>query len=105
MCVCVCPGEFHCGFEDEGMCLFSQDKTDEFDWTRHSAATRDTKYTPNTGPSSDHTGSKQGTEPHTHTRQTVQQFCSFLIAMNRYLRMNPQSVGECRIFSLSDLGQ
>ncbi|XP_051254884.1 MAM domain-containing glycosylphosphatidylinositol anchor protein 2 [Dicentrarchus labrax] len=52
--------EFRCGFEDEAMCLFSQDKTDEFDWTRHSAATRDTKYTPNTGPSSDHTGSKQG---------------------------------------------
>ncbi|KAL7379804.1 hypothetical protein ABVT39_006146 [Epinephelus coioides] len=52
--------EFQCGFEDEALCLFSQDKTDEFDWTRHSAATRDTKYTPNTGPSSDHTGSKQG---------------------------------------------
>ncbi|XP_045898651.1 MAM domain-containing glycosylphosphatidylinositol anchor protein 2, partial [Micropterus dolomieu] len=52
--------EFQCGFEDEALCLFSQDKTDEFDWTRHSASTRDTKYTPNTGPSSDHTGSKQG---------------------------------------------
>uniref|UniRef100_A0A3Q3G013 MAM domain-containing protein n=1 Tax=Labrus bergylta TaxID=56723 RepID=A0A3Q3G013_9LABR len=52
--------EFQCGFEDEALCLFSQDKTDVFDWTRHSAATRDTKYTPNTGPSSDHNGSKQG---------------------------------------------
>ncbi|KAM3870911.1 MAM domain-containing glycosylphosphatidylinositol anchor protein 2 [Diretmus argenteus] len=52
--------EFQCGFEDEAVCLFSQDKTDEFDWTRHSAATRDTKYTPNTGPSADHAGSKQG---------------------------------------------
>ncbi|XP_067335871.1 MAM domain-containing glycosylphosphatidylinositol anchor protein 2-like isoform X2 [Channa argus] len=52
--------EFQCGFEDEALCLFSQDKTDVFDWTRHSAATRDTKYTPNTGPSSDHAGSKQG---------------------------------------------
>uniref|UniRef100_A0A3B4ZX85 MAM domain-containing glycosylphosphatidylinositol anchor protein 2-like n=1 Tax=Stegastes partitus TaxID=144197 RepID=A0A3B4ZX85_9TELE len=52
--------EFQCGFEDEALCLFSQDKSDEFDWTRHSASTRDTKYTPNTGPSSDHTGSKQG---------------------------------------------
>uniref|UniRef100_A0AAZ1Y4U9 MAM domain containing glycosylphosphatidylinositol anchor 2a n=1 Tax=Oreochromis aureus TaxID=47969 RepID=A0AAZ1Y4U9_OREAU len=52
--------EFQCGFEDEALCLFSQDKNDVFDWTRHSAATRDTKYTPNTGPSSDHTGSKQG---------------------------------------------
>uniref|UniRef100_A0A8D3DT58 MAM domain containing glycosylphosphatidylinositol anchor 2a n=1 Tax=Scophthalmus maximus TaxID=52904 RepID=A0A8D3DT58_SCOMX len=37
---------FQCGFEDEALCLFSQDKSDEFDWTRHSAATRDTKYTP-----------------------------------------------------------
>ncbi|KAG7277780.1 hypothetical protein CRUP_023068, partial [Coryphaenoides rupestris] len=36
------------------------DKTEHFDWTRHSAATRDTKYTPNTGPSKDHQGSKQG---------------------------------------------
>ncbi|XP_075872850.1 MAM domain-containing glycosylphosphatidylinositol anchor protein 2-like [Nelusetta ayraudi] len=52
--------QFQCGFEDEAMCLFSQDKTDQFDWTRHSAATRDTKYTPNTGPSTDHHGSKQG---------------------------------------------
>ncbi|XP_055361569.1 MAM domain-containing glycosylphosphatidylinositol anchor protein 2 isoform X2 [Betta splendens] len=52
--------EFQCGFEDEALCLFSQDKSDVFDWTRHSATTRDTKYTPNTGPSSDHTGSKQG---------------------------------------------
>uniref|UniRef100_A0A8D3DBZ6 MAM domain-containing glycosylphosphatidylinositol anchor protein 2-like n=1 Tax=Scophthalmus maximus TaxID=52904 RepID=A0A8D3DBZ6_SCOMX len=34
--------EFQCGFEDEALCLFSQDKSDEFDWT------------------SDHTGSKQG---------------------------------------------
>lgn len=40
--------------------MFTQDKNDDFDWTRHSAATRDTKYTPNTGPSADHTGSKQG---------------------------------------------
>ncbi|TDG98516.1 hypothetical protein EPR50_G00201060 [Perca flavescens] len=52
--------EFQCGFEDEALCLFSQDKTDDFEWTRHSAATRDTKYTPNTGPSTDRTGSKQG---------------------------------------------
>lgn len=66
MCVCVCSGEFQCGFEDEAICLFSQDKMDEFDWTRHSAATRDTKYTPNTGPSADHRGSKQGTYTYTH---------------------------------------
>lgn len=53
-------GKFHCGFEDEAICMFTQDKTEEFDWTRHSAATRDTKYTPNTGPSSDRSGAKQG---------------------------------------------
>ena len=40
--------------------MFTQDKNDDFDWTRHSAATRDTKYTPNTGPSDDRSGSKQG---------------------------------------------
>ena len=60
MCVSCATGEFHCGFEDDALCLFSQDKTEHFDWTRHSAATRDTKYTPNTGPSADHRGSKQG---------------------------------------------
>ncbi|KAL4613096.1 MAM domain-containing glycosylphosphatidylinositol anchor protein 2 isoform X3 [Arapaima gigas] len=53
-------GEFHCSFEEEPICMFTQDKSDDFDWTRHSAATRDTKYTPNTGPSSDRSGSKQG---------------------------------------------
>lgn len=53
-------GKFHCGFEEDTICMFTQDKTEEFDWTRHSAASRDTKYTPNTGPSSDRTGSKQG---------------------------------------------
>uniref|UniRef100_A0A6Q2ZJ53 MAM domain containing glycosylphosphatidylinositol anchor 2a n=1 Tax=Esox lucius TaxID=8010 RepID=A0A6Q2ZJ53_ESOLU len=53
-------GTFHCSFEDEAVCMFSQDKTDDFDWTRHSAATRNTKYTPNTGPSIDRAGSKQG---------------------------------------------
>lgn len=69
--VCVCcvirhwlfsrsPGEFHCSFEEEPICMFTQDRNDDFDWTRHSAATRDTKYTPNTGPSGDRSGSKQG---------------------------------------------
>ncbi|XP_019912056.2 MAM domain-containing glycosylphosphatidylinositol anchor protein 2 isoform X2 [Esox lucius] len=52
--------EFHCSFEEEPICMFTQDKNDDFDWTRHSAATRDTKYTPNTGPSDDRRGSKQG---------------------------------------------
>ncbi|XP_057208724.1 MAM domain-containing glycosylphosphatidylinositol anchor protein 2-like isoform X3 [Triplophysa rosa] len=52
--------EFHCSFEEDLICMFTQDKNDDFDWTRHSAATRDTKYTPNTGPGGDRSGSKQG---------------------------------------------
>ncbi|XP_062857461.1 MAM domain-containing glycosylphosphatidylinositol anchor protein 2-like [Trichomycterus rosablanca] len=52
--------EFQCSFEEEPICMFTQDKNDNFDWTRHSAATRDTKYTPNTGPSADRSGAKQG---------------------------------------------
>lgn len=60
--LCHSQGEFHCSFEEEPICMFTQDKNDDFDWTRHSAATRDTKYTPNTGPSGDHSGSKQGKE-------------------------------------------
>ncbi|KAI2652360.1 hypothetical protein H4Q32_015257 [Labeo rohita] len=54
-----CRREFHCSFEEDPICMFTQDKNDDFDWTRHSAATRDTKYTPNTGPSGDRSGSKQ----------------------------------------------
>ncbi|EDL36638.1 mCG7332, partial [Mus musculus] len=53
-------GEFHCGFEDGNICLFTQDDTDNFDWTKQSTATRNTKYTPNTGPSADRSGSKEG---------------------------------------------
>lgn len=56
----VLAGEFHCGFEDGNICLFTQDDTDNFDWTKQSTATRDTKYTPNTGPNADRTGSKEG---------------------------------------------
>uniref|UniRef100_A0A6I8STQ7 MAM domain-containing glycosylphosphatidylinositol anchor 2 n=1 Tax=Xenopus tropicalis TaxID=8364 RepID=A0A6I8STQ7_XENTR len=53
-------GEFHCGFEESNICLFTQDDTDIFDWTKQSASTRDTRYTPNTGPTTDAGGSKHG---------------------------------------------
>eukprot|EP00069_Balaena_mysticetus_P005551 bmy_18002T0 len=56
----VHPREFHCGFEDGNICLFTQDDTDNFDWTKQSTATRNTKYTPNTGPNADRSGSKEG---------------------------------------------
>ncbi|KAM5130008.1 MAM domain-containing glycosylphosphatidylinositol anchor protein 2 [Mantella aurantiaca] len=52
--------EFHCGFEDGNICLFTQEDADIFDWTKQSASTRDTRYTPNTGPTTDAGGSKQG---------------------------------------------
>ncbi|XP_028677452.1 MAM domain-containing glycosylphosphatidylinositol anchor protein 2 isoform X2 [Erpetoichthys calabaricus] len=52
--------EFICSFEEAPICSFSQDKTDNFDWLKQSAATRDTKYTPNTGPNADRTGSRDG---------------------------------------------
>uniref|UniRef100_A0A4W5K062 MAM domain-containing protein n=1 Tax=Hucho hucho TaxID=62062 RepID=A0A4W5K062_9TELE len=64
--------EFHCSFEEEPICMFTQDKNDDFDWTRHSAATRDTKYTPNTGPSGDRSGSKQGEQ----TQEGKQSYCT-----------------------------
>uniref|UniRef100_A0A8C6T6G2 MAM domain-containing protein n=1 Tax=Neogobius melanostomus TaxID=47308 RepID=A0A8C6T6G2_9GOBI len=53
-------GQFRCGFEDSALCQCAQDRGDAFDWTRHSAASRDSKYTPNTGPSADHRGDKGG---------------------------------------------
>uniref|UniRef100_A0A8C5PJ00 MAM domain containing glycosylphosphatidylinositol anchor 2 n=1 Tax=Leptobrachium leishanense TaxID=445787 RepID=A0A8C5PJ00_9ANUR len=53
-------GEFHCGFEDNNICLFTQDDADIFEWTKQSASTRDTRYTPNTGPTTDAAGSKHG---------------------------------------------
>ena len=60
--------------------MFTQDKNDDFDWTRHSAATRDTKYTPNTGPSADRSGSKQG-EYDFSSRSTKRPFLSSWIWM------------------------
>ncbi len=77
--LCWTIGKFHCGFEEDTACMFIQDKTEEFDWTRHSAATRDTKYTPNTGPSSDRTGSKQGIRHMCHS--ILNQFCKLHLNM------------------------
>uniref|UniRef100_A0A8C7Y1A1 MAM domain containing glycosylphosphatidylinositol anchor 2 n=1 Tax=Oryzias sinensis TaxID=183150 RepID=A0A8C7Y1A1_9TELE len=74
--------EFHCSFEEEAICMFIQDKNDDFDWTQHSAATRDTKYTPNTGPSADRTGSKQGT-------------------LNAFLKQKGLTASEAPVWSLS----
>jgi hypothetical protein len=47
------PGQANCNF-DSGLCGWTQDKTDDFDWTRQRGRTN----TVNTGPSADHSGSK-----------------------------------------------
>ncbi|XP_061173555.1 MAM and LDL-receptor class A domain-containing protein 2-like [Saccostrea echinata] len=52
----LCPGSPTCDFED-GMCGYTQDVSDQFDWTLHSSRTVSTS----TGPVSDHTyGTAQG---------------------------------------------
>ncbi|KAL8168591.1 UNVERIFIED_CONTAM: MAM domain-containing glycosylphosphatidylinositol anchor protein 2 [Gekko kuhli] len=60
MVIDLLAGEFHCSFEDSNICLFTQDAQDNFDWTRQNIILRDTKYTPNTGPTADRSGSKEG---------------------------------------------
>lgn len=48
-------GQLNCDFSS-GPCLWTQDKTDQFDWTLKSGATA----TVNTGPPSDHTQQTSG---------------------------------------------
>jgi len=50
-----------CGFEDERICGFSQDRTDMFDWTRQNHLTQNPKRSANTGPEKDRSGTKEGT--------------------------------------------
>lgn len=49
-----------CGFEDERICGFSQDRSDDFDWTRQNHLTQNPKRSPNTGPETDRSGTKEG---------------------------------------------
>lgn len=46
-----CPPTISCDFEDSNLCGYTQDTTDQFDWTRMSGHTS----TINTGPDNDHT--------------------------------------------------
>lgn len=52
-----------CGFEDERICGFSQDRSDDFDWTRQNHLTQNPKRSPNTGPETDRSGTKEGRPP------------------------------------------
>ena len=53
--VFLVQGQLNCDFSS-GPCLWTQDKSDQFDWTRKSGATA----TVNTGPPSDHTQQSSG---------------------------------------------
>ncbi|KAM4602816.1 MAM domain-containing glycosylphosphatidylinositol anchor protein 1 [Polymixia lowei] len=54
------PSDHVCGFEDERICGFSQDRSDVFDWTRQNHLTQNPKRSPNTGPETDRSGTKEG---------------------------------------------
>ncbi|XP_075906564.1 MAM domain-containing glycosylphosphatidylinositol anchor protein 1 isoform X2 [Nelusetta ayraudi] len=54
------PSDHVCGFEDERICGFSQDRSDDFDWTRQNHLTQNPKRSPNTGPETDRSGTKEG---------------------------------------------
>ncbi|XP_035387783.1 MAM domain-containing glycosylphosphatidylinositol anchor protein 1 isoform X3 [Electrophorus electricus] len=54
------PSEYVCGFEDPGICGFSQDQTDVFDWTRQNHLSQNPKRSVNTGPDTDNSGTKEG---------------------------------------------
>ncbi|KAF6114952.1 MAM domain containing glycosylphosphatidylinositol anchor 1 [Phyllostomus discolor] len=49
-----------CHFEDEKICGYTQDLTDNFDWTRQNALTQNPKRSPNTGPPTDISGTPEG---------------------------------------------
>ncbi|KAJ7340949.1 hypothetical protein JRQ81_004236, partial [Phrynocephalus forsythii] len=49
-----------CQFEDEKICGYTQDTTDNFDWIRQSGLTHDPKRSANTGPTMDFSGTPEG---------------------------------------------
>ena len=53
--------DYVCGFEDERICGFTQDRSDVFDWTRQNQLSQNPKRSPNTGPDMDRSGTKEGT--------------------------------------------
>ncbi|KAI1895183.1 hypothetical protein AGOR_G00103670 [Albula goreensis] len=54
------PSDHVCGFEDERICGFTQDRSDVFDWTRQNQLSQNPKRSPNTGPDTDRSGTKEG---------------------------------------------
>ena len=70
------PGPFPCNFET-GLCGWSQDKTDSFDWTRINKASPST----GTGPSSDHTSGRKYMDIVFNTFLACGDFCRLLITL------------------------
>ncbi|XP_077568709.1 MAM domain-containing glycosylphosphatidylinositol anchor protein 1 isoform X1 [Stigmatopora nigra] len=54
------PSGHVCGFEDQRICGFSQDRSDAFDWTRQNHLTQNPRRSANTGPETDRSGTKEG---------------------------------------------
>ncbi|KAI4829742.1 hypothetical protein KUCAC02_001415, partial [Chaenocephalus aceratus] len=54
------PSDHVCGFEDQRICGFSQDRSDVFDWTRQNHLSQNPKRSANTGPETDRSGTKEG---------------------------------------------
>lgn len=57
---CALHADNTCHFEDEKICGYTQDLTDNFDWTRQNALTQNPKRSPNTGPPTDISGTPEG---------------------------------------------
>lgn len=57
---CALHTDNTCHFEDEKICGYTQDLTDNFDWTRQNALTQNPKRSPNTGPPTDISGTPEG---------------------------------------------
>ncbi|XP_030628082.1 MAM domain-containing glycosylphosphatidylinositol anchor protein 1 [Chanos chanos] len=60
------PSDHVCGFEDSRICGYSQDRTDDFDWTRQSFLSQNPKRS---GPATDRRGTKEGYYMYIETSQ------------------------------------
>ena len=69
-----------CGFEDQRICGFSQDRSDVFDWTRQNHLSQNPKRSANTGPETDRSGTKEGEE----TRERLYLQFQFYVFSSKY---------------------
>lgn len=81
-----------CGFEDERICGFTQDRSDVFDWTRQNHLTQNPKRSANTGPETDRSGTKEGED---RMRYLLGRFCSALKTKTKTQSVEPK---PCLVF-------